>query len=354
MAKRRLTQNQQRRINANRQKALMLKKARNQNHNEASKFSDEIDGLFGEAQEGLVVSRHATHADVENHNGEIIRCNIRRTLDSIVVGDLVVWRAANQQLQGVGGVIEARHHRMSELSRPDYYDGLKPIAANIDRIIIVATALPQLSLNIIDRYLVICELIKIEPIIILNKIDLLSPKEREDAQQMLSIYSHIGYQTLSLSAKTGENIPELIQFLANHTAIFVGQSGVGKSSLVNTILPNVNALTGDISSLSGLGQHTTTASRLYHLPQGGKLIDSPGIREFGLWHLEPDQITRGYREFLPYLGTCKFRDCKHAKDPACSIREAVESGKISTIRYQNYHRLIAARSETKSQRHFSI
>lgn len=353
MAKRRLTQNQQRRIALNRQKALDLKK---QSRKTKTPLEQDLvnKDLFGEPQEGLVISRHATLADVENQAGEVIRCNIRRTLDSVVVGDKVVWRAASEQLQGVGGIIEARHSRHSQLSRPDYYDGLKPIAANIDRIIIVSAALPQLSLNIIDRYLVICELIEIEPIIVLNKVDLLSPQELEQAKQDLAIYTDIGYQTLLLSAKTGENMPLLSTFLADHTAIFVGQSGVGKSSLVNSILPDVNALTGDISALSGLGQHTTTASRLYHLPQGGNLIDSPGIREFGLWHLEPDQITQGYREFRPYLGTCKFRDCKHAEDPACSIREAVAMNKINPVRYQNYHRLIAARNESKSQRHFSV
>ena len=146
---------------------------------------------------------------------------------------------------------------------------------------------------------------------------------------------------------------KLNALLSDGTSIFVGQSGVGKSSLINYILPTVNAQVGGISETSGLGQHTTTSSRLYHLPQGGNLIDSPGIREFGLWHLEPDQITKGYREFQYVLGSCKFRDCKHLNDPGCALREAVEAGRISPIRYENYHRLIESLSETKSQRRFS-
>ncbi len=154
-----------------------------------------------------------------------------------------------------------------------------------------------------------------------------------------------------LDEKTTEKLTAL---LSDGTSIFVGQSGVGKSSLINHILPTVNAQVGGISETSGLGQHTTTSSRLYHLPQGGNLIDSPGIREFGLWHLEPDQITKGYREFQYVLGTCKFRDCKHLNDPGCALREAVEAGRISPIRYENYHRLIESLSETKSQRHFSV
>ena len=117
-------------------------------------------------------------------------------------------------------------------------------------------------------------------------------------------------------------------------------------------MPEVNAQTGEVSVNSGLGQHTTTSSRLYHLPYGGNLIDSPGIREFGLWHLEPDQITKGYREFQYFLGSCKFRDCKHLTDPECALRNAVEQGKIHPIRFENYHRLILSREENKSQRHF--
>lgn len=308
--------------------------------------------MLGEVQQGVVVTRHAKHADVETASGEIFRCNLRRTLKNVVVGDVVSWRLGSEQLQGISGVIEAIFPRQNELTRPDYYDGIKVMAANIDQIIIVSAVIPQLSLNIIDRYLVICETANIPALIVLNKIDLLNQQEREEVEKQLEIYRKIGYQTLCLSADTGENMDALHRYLAQGTSIFVGQSGVGKSSLINQLLPEVNALTGAVSDNSGLGQHTTTASRLYHLPQGGNLIDSPGIREFGLWHLEPEQITLGYREFADFLGTCKFRDCKHKDDPQCAIREAVEAGKIDPTRFENYHRLIESRQESKSQRHF--
>lgn len=346
MAKHKLTQNQKRRIHSNNAKAL------DRHRRQAKKEIDWQDEMLGETQDGIVVARYSMHADVENAQGEIFRCNLRRTLSSVVVGDHVVWRKGIEQLQGISGVVEAVQPRKNELSRPDYYDGLKVMASNIDRIIIVSAVLPALSLNIIDRYLVICENANIPAVIVLNKVDLLSDEDLAWAEEQLNIYERLGYQTLMISAQTGKNMEKLTALLSEGTSIFVGQSGVGKSSLVNHIMPEVNAQTGEVGANSGLGQHTTTSSRLYHLPYGGNLIDSPGIREFGLWHLEPDQITKGYREFQYFLGSCKFRDCKHLTDPECALRNAVEQGKIHPIRFENYHRLILSREENKSQRHF--
>lgn len=346
MSKRKLTQNQKRRISFNNQKVLNRHLKANKNEVEWQET------MLGEAQQGTIIARYSLHADVENEQGEVFRCNLRRTLGSLVVGDKVIWRQGLQQMQGISGVIEAIHPRQSVLSRPDYYDGIKPIAANIDRIIVVSAVLPKLSLNIIDRYLVICENVGIEPIILLNKIDLLTVQQRKEVEQSLQLYRQLGYQVILLSAQTGENMQQLTALLSSGTTIFVGQSGVGKSSLINAIMPEVRAQVGAVSDVSGLGQHTTTVSRLYHLAQGGKLIDSPGIREFGLWHLEVEQITAGYREFQHYLGTCKFRDCKHLDDPGCALVQAVKEGKISQTRFDNYHRLLISRNETKSQRFF--
>ncbi|MDP8078940.1 small ribosomal subunit biogenesis GTPase RsgA [Phocoenobacter skyensis] len=341
MAKiRKLTKNQKRRIQSN-------------HYNKINKKNIEWqDDMLGHFDNGLVIARHAKHADVETENGEVFRCNIRRTLKSVVVGDKVSWRKGSEQLQGISGVIEAIYPRKNELSRPDYYDGIKVMASNIDQIIIVSAVLPELSLNIIDRYLVICENAKIPALIVLNKIDLLNDDERQEVEKQLDIYRNIGYQSLCLSAQTGEGMEKLDRYLSQGTSIFVGQSGVGKSSLINQILPESNILTNKVSTNSGLGQHTTTASYLYQLPQGGKLIDSPGIREFGLWHLEVEQITQGYIEFQSILGLCKFRDCKHNTDPNCAIREAVEEGKINRTRFENYHRLIESSKEVKGQRYF--
>lgn len=338
--KRKLTQNQKRRIQSNHQRKI---------RQATIEWQDE---MLGDSNDGLIITRHAQHADVETAEGEIFRCNLRRTLKSVVVGDNVSFRKGCEQLQGISGVIEAVYPRKNELSRPDYYDGIKVMAANIDQIIIVSAVLPEFSLNIIDRYLVICEKANIPVLIVLNKVDLLSDDERAEVEKQLDIYKNIGYKTLCLSAKSGEGMDQLDHYLSKGTSIFVGQSGVGKSSLINYILPKINAGTAEVSTNSGLGQHTTTASYLYRLPQGGQLIDSPGIREFGLWHLDVEDITQGYIEFHSKLGLCKFRDCKHNTDPDCAIRKAVEAGEISSTRFENYHRLIESSQEVKGQRFF--
>lgn len=147
----------------------------------------------------------------------------------------------------------------------------------------------------------------------------------------------------------------LTNILIDKISIFVGQSGVGKSSLLNTLLPNKEQqiVVNDVSDNSGLGQHTTTTSRLYHFPQGGDVIDSPGVREFGLWHLTKEQVTKGFVEFRDYFGGCKFRDCTHLDDPGCALRAAVDEGKISESRFENYHRILESMEAVKPRRNFT-
>ncbi|WP_239953599.1 small ribosomal subunit biogenesis GTPase RsgA [Pantoea sp. Z09] len=344
MSKNKLSKGQQRRVSANHQRRL--------NQREAPEADD---NLFGEAAEGVVISRFGMHADVEDAVGEVHRCNLRRTIRSLVTGDRVVWRPA---LGGGKGIVEAVHERTSVLTRPDYYDGLKPIAANIDQIIIVSAILPELSLNIIDRYLVASEALGIEPLLVLNKTDLLDNEARAFVDQQMAIYRRIGYRVLMVSSHAKAGLAELEAALTDRISIFAGQSGVGKSSLLNALLgldaaAETAIVTNDVSDVSGLGQHTTTASRLYHFPHGGDVIDSPGVREFGLWHLEPEQITRGFVEFREFIGSCKFRDCKHGNDPGCAIRAAVEAGQIDRSRFDNYHRILESMAQVKTRKNFS-
>ncbi|MCS4306962.1 ribosome biogenesis GTPase [Rheinheimera pacifica] len=337
--KKHLTQRQQQRIADNASKRLRAPK------NKGVESVD--DSSFAATETGLILSRFGQHADVEDTTGAVVRCNMRRSVASLVTGDRVVWRRALQPTGGIDGVIDAVEERSSLLLRPDFYDGLKPVAANIDLMIIVSAILPTLSLNIIDRYLVAAEITGIKPLLVINKADLLSADEFIATEQQLSLYQQLGYNFLLVSAKSGVGMAQLLRYLHSGTSIFVGQSGVGKSSLMNHLIPDLEALTQEVSANSGLGQHTTTVSRLYHLPDGGDLIDSPGIREFALWHLTAEEVTRGFTEFAPWLGRCKFRDCKHISDPGCAIQHAVEAGDISQERYDSYLKILASMAQDK-------
>lgn len=337
--KKHLTQRQQQRIVDNAGKRLRAPK---------NKGVESVDDTsFAAPETGLILSRFGQHADVEDSQGAVVRCNMRRSVASLVTGDRVVWRRALHPTGGVDGVIDAVEERSSVLLRPDFYDGLKPVAANIDLMIIVSAVLPALSLNIIDRYLVAAEMTGIKPLLVINKVDLLSTAELADVEQQLALYQKLDYDFLAVSAKSGMGMQQLLDYLHSGTSIFVGQSGVGKSSLMNNLMPGLEALTREVSANSGLGQHTTTVSRLYHLPDGGDLIDSPGIREFALWHLTPEEVTQGFTEFTPWLGRCKFRDCKHISDPGCAIQHAVDNGDVSRERYDSYLKILASMAQDK-------
>lgn len=166
-------------------------------------------------------------------------------------------------------------------------------------------------------------------------------------EKQLQLYQDIGYQVHYASCKTGEGIAALNHLFIDKTSVFVGQSGVGKSSLINCLLPEAEEAIGDVSSNSGLGQHTTTAAKLLRFPGGGNLIDSPGVREFSLWHLPVEKLTWGFREFRDFLGGCKFRDCKHLDDPGCLLRRAVEEGKISRQRFDSYHKILSGMDDQR-------
>lgn len=284
-------------------------------------------------QPGLVISYFGNSVAVEAEDGQVFQCHLRRNQALPVVGDQVWWQLDNAQT----GTITRIAPRFSLLSRGEAQGKLKAIAANLNWLVIVMAPLPIFSEYLLDRYLVAAELLEIAPVILLNKIDLLSDEDKAKALARLAPYQAIGYPVLLSSVITQEGLTALRDLLQDKTAVLVGPSGVGKSSIIACFSSDPIRV-GDVS-MKGTGRHTTTATRLYHLPNGGHLIDSPGVREFTLWPVTAAEILRGFKEFEAYIGDCKFRDCQHLVEPNCAVREAVLHGKISPERYKNYQTL---------------
>ncbi|MGB5300760.1 MAG: small ribosomal subunit biogenesis GTPase RsgA [Thiogranum sp.] len=287
-------------------------------------------------QPGLVLAHYGQVSLVEDGNGEVLRCATRRNLPRTVCGDRVLWQASNPR----EGVIVRVLERNTTLARPDNNERVRPVAANLNQIVVVIACKPSFEYGMLDRYLVAAELIGATPVIVVNKSDLLDTESRAKLEQRLAIYEDIGYSLLFISTRTTDGLRDLHQQLKSHTSILVGQSGVGKSSLVQALLPDLDIRIGALSQVTGLGRHTTTVTMLYHLPDGGDLIDSPGVRDFSLSPVAVDQLAQGFREFRAYLGQCRFHNCRHASEPGCAVQDAARSGAINQRRLANYRELV--------------
>ncbi len=321
--------------NLNRRQRHRIQKVQEERLERARKKDILIDakleeGELSEPQSGVIVAHFGVTTDVEDTDGRVIRCHKRSNLPALVTGDEVLWQEDSQG----SGVIVACQERSSLLSRPDVRGQLRPVAANIDHIIIVAAPAPRTPVNLIDRYLVAAAHHGIPPILLLNKSDKLD--QAPEMRREMAEYQALGYEVHIVSAQTEAGMAEIRSLVADGNAVFVGQSGVGKSSIIAALLPEEDIRVAAISEATGKGRHTTTTAKLYHIPNAGNLIDSPGIREFGLWHIDPQDLFQAFPELADLTGHCKFRDCSHENEPGCAVRTAVEEGRVLERRYRSY------------------
>lgn len=299
-------------------------------------------------QHGLLVAHYGTTLIVENQAGKLYRCSLRQNLGTLVTGDKVIW--APTEASESRGVVLACLPRHSLLCRPDgtsSQQSSKPIVANIDQILIVAARSPLPKETTLDRYLVLAENFGIPAVLVFNKSDLPVLPEYEAYCERRAVYAKMGYPWIETSIQTQAGLDALKEQLRGRTSIFMGQSGVGKSSLLTQLIPEANIATQTLSRVQGQGRHTTTTTRLYHLPFGGDVIDSPGVNQFNLRHFSAAQVTQGFKEFQPFLGQCRFRNCEHRQDPACALQQAKAQGLIAPFRMDNYHQILSDSDQVK-------
>jgi ribosome biogenesis GTPase len=295
-----------------------------------------------------VVTKKLTNAYFIQAGENSLTCTLSTRLkkasstDPVAIGDFVRWNEAGQITEVLP--------RINQLSRraaapmPGSFAHEQIIAANVDQVIpVFAAANPKPAWHLLDRYLVSAESAEIPALVIITKMDLVDGKpESAEIKAIAAEYRAIGYEVILTSAATGLGLDELQAALNDRLSIFVGKSGVGKSSLLNAIEPGLGLKVRATNEVTGKGRHTTTHLEMFHLQSGGAIIDTPGIREFGLWDVEQDDLALFFPEMRPFVGTCKFGlDCGHDQEPGCSIRRAVNSGEISPYRYQSYLKLKA-------------
>jgi len=330
MAQRKLTRQQKARV------ARIQEQRRRRMAEQADETLAEAgEGELGSPRHGRVITRHGRNLVVRDDQDVLHHCLFRQNLGGIACGDRVVWQATAPG----EGVVTARLERRSALTRPDYSGRDKALAANVSQLVIVLAPEPEPTGFLIDQYLVAAEQLGVEAILCLNKADLLDAAAWQAFRERFAHYQTIGYAIIGVSAKREHGLDPLLERLRDHTSILVGQSGVGKSSLINALIPDQDTQVGRLSGATGLGRHTTSATTLYDLPSGGELIDSPGVRSFRLSVMDRTALEQGFREFRPFLGQCKFKNCAHDEEPECAIRAAVAAGEIHPDRLASFHNM---------------
>ena len=301
---------------------------------------------------GIILRAHGGIYEVETSDGvleAVLRGRLKREArlgDKVVVGDRVDLEHSETGGGDTAWTIERVHERHSELVRraPGKAPRAKVIVANVDQVLVVfAATRPDPHLRMLDRFLVICESSELEPRIVVNKVDLVGlPAARE----IFGPYESIGYPVVYTSTKEGYGIEELKQSICGRISALTGPSGVGKSSLLNAVQPGLALRVASVSDAVQKGRHTTVTAQLVELDCGGYLADTPGLRELGLWGIDPDELDFYFPEFRPYLGTCRYANsCTHTHEPGCAVHQAVEDGAVSPSRYDSYRRMMAGEEE---------
>lgn len=299
--------------------------------------------------EGIVTKSTGSWYSVLSPDGTLTQCKLKgrfkvqgiKTTNPLAVGDHVTFHVLQEE--GIGlitGISPRKNHiirKATKLSKESHI-----LAANLDQAIIIVTlAQPRTSTGFIDRFLITAEAYHIPAVIIFNKIDLYNEKRMKDLADLSAIYEAAGYPCLSVSALTGENMEKVKSLLKDKVSLLAGHSGVGKSAMINCIEPGLDLKTKPISKVHSKGVHTTTFAMMFQLAFGGYIIDTPGIKEFGLFELDRNTMAERYPEMRALMHQCKYTNCTHLHEPGCAVKEAVKEGKVSKIRYEGYLRIMA-------------
>ena len=299
-------------------------------------FAVKLDLDEATAEPGRVLRVRGLTCQVEASDGTLVECAVRRLLKSlgthqrsvVAAGDRVHFR--REGADGIIERIEPRHGVVSRTSKGRQH----VIVVNVDQLVIVASAAePMLKPNLIDRFLVTAERCRIKPLICINKVDLIEPA---DLQPFAGVYGQMGYEVYLVSASQGIGIDRLRRALAGKESVVAGQCGVGKSSLLNALEPDLDLRVREVSAENQKGKHTTTTAELIPLSMGGYMVDTPGIRQFALWDVIPAEVAGYYRDLRPYVNLCRYPDCTHMHEADCAVKDAVADGRLDARRYESY------------------
>ena len=308
---------------------------------------------------GLVIKHTGSWYTVRTDDGQLVDCKVKgnfrlkgiRSTNPVAVGDRVTIVTNQENTAFITDIEDRRNYiirKSINLSKQSHI-----IAANVDQALLVVTVnYPQTSTTFIDRFLASAEAYRIPVILVFNKTDLLDADEVRYQQMMASLYETVGYQCLQISAETGEGIDLLKQLLPDKITLLSGNSGVGKSTLINRLVPGVNLRTSEISDAHNTGLHTTTFSEMIHLEDGGWLIDTPGIKGFGTFDMEPEELTSYFKEIFRFSQDCRFSNCTHTHEPGCAVLQALEDHFIAPSRYQSYLSMLNDKEEGKYREAF--